>query len=231
MKRKTLTIAISFFALIAIVSVGFASWVISRPEQVENKAGEITVETVDDSSLIEMTVTIDDAAIRFNHPETMSESNAWLTSKNETQTEKLTATITIKLSAQLGDDDTITLATSVTGDASKYAELTQEQVTTEGTTKYNYIGGIKLLKEGTLYSKDAVSLTTLSKTDFNESNECKIVVAFGWGEKFNFKNPYDYYNDLPLTNENAKDATETLAKIESDLAGIGYKVTITLPKK
>ena len=49
MKRKTLTLAICFLALIAIVSVGFASWIITAPSKVESDPGAITAEAVSDS--------------------------------------------------------------------------------------------------------------------------------------------------------------------------------------
>ena len=49
MKRKTLTLAICFLALIAIVSVGFASWIITRPSEVASDPGSITAEAVTES--------------------------------------------------------------------------------------------------------------------------------------------------------------------------------------
>ena len=48
MKRKTLTLAISVFALLAIISVGFASWVITRHLQADPVAGSINVDPVTD---------------------------------------------------------------------------------------------------------------------------------------------------------------------------------------
>ena len=50
MKRRTLTIAICFLALVAIISVGFASWIITRPVQDATTAGSISTETVVDNS-------------------------------------------------------------------------------------------------------------------------------------------------------------------------------------
>lgn len=50
MKRKTITYAISFLMAIALISVGFASWIISAPTSVEVE-GSITTENVVDARI------------------------------------------------------------------------------------------------------------------------------------------------------------------------------------
>lgn len=79
MKRKTLTLAISIFALIAIVSVGFASWVISRPADVQSNPGSITAEAVTDESYNLVLSPIGASTIHFGKSNTAPKSTDWLT--------------------------------------------------------------------------------------------------------------------------------------------------------
>lgn len=139
MKRKTLTIAISIFALIAIVSVGFASWIISRPTLNENIEGNITVESVTLSStnVIEsFSITSTNKSLHLGKPESidLDDQNKYLAAddmwfsydtgsttdestnetKPNTQVENLEVTIKLVLSEALNTSkDTLTLKLEV----------------------------------------------------------------------------------------------------------------------
>ena len=96
MKRKTLTLAICFLALIAIVSVGFASWIITRPVVDQNQEGSITAETVDDITY-QYSVKANGSSsnvIHFGKPESdPTGSQSWLTNEDG-QVENLSYSIT-----------------------------------------------------------------------------------------------------------------------------------------
>lgn len=83
MKRKTLTLAICFLALIAIVSVGFASWIITAPVKDQTQEGSITAEAVENNSYaITLTETGTDK-IHFGDPsndDAFKGQYGWLTS-------------------------------------------------------------------------------------------------------------------------------------------------------
>ncbi len=224
MKRKTLTIAISFFALIAIVSVGFASWVISRPETSIDGNGTITVESVDSSSIIEITNVNVSGKIVFGSPAKMDTKNAWLKS-NATEHENLIVTVTIELSGKPGDTEEITLAAAADTNASNF-ELAK--------TKY-YVQNIKLIStSSTSYEDDAITKilgSEFTKVDDTDKYEASFKVAFKWGSAFNSINPYNYYNSLVYSAATAKDATDKLAELHTLLTGVNYKVTVKLPAK
>lgn len=87
MKRKTLTLAICFLALIAIVSVGFASWIITRPVVDQNQEGSITAETVNDVSY-QFNVKANDGSsnvIHFGSPDGSPQKGGqtWLSNNGE----------------------------------------------------------------------------------------------------------------------------------------------------
>lgn len=226
MKRKTLTIAISFFALIAIVSVGFASWVISRPETYEHGTGTITVESVDSSSTIKITgVEVSDTIV-FGRPAKMDDiENAWLKSNAE-EPENLIVTVTIKLSGKPGDTEEITLAAAADANASNF----------ESAKTKNYVQNIKLISSIETSYDDAAAITKILGSEFTNvvgtnEYEASFKVAFKWGSAFKDENPYNYYNNLEYSAANAKDATDKLADLHTLLTGVNYKVTVKLPAK
>ena len=51
MKRKTLTLTLSILACLALIGVGFASWIISA-DATKNEKGNIIVDTVKDKSYV-----------------------------------------------------------------------------------------------------------------------------------------------------------------------------------
>ena len=99
MKRKTLTLAICFLALIAIVSVGFASWIITAPVKDQTQEGSITAEAVENNSYaITLTETGTDK-IHFGDPsdaDPFKGKYGWLTS-NSSETESLEYDLKIEI--------------------------------------------------------------------------------------------------------------------------------------
>ena len=51
MKRKTLTLTLSILACLALIGVGFASWIISA-DAIKEAEGNIIVDTVTDKSYV-----------------------------------------------------------------------------------------------------------------------------------------------------------------------------------
>lgn len=224
MKRKTLTIAISIFALIAIVSVGFASWVITRQDQTKNAEGNITVETIDSGSLILLDSVKVSNNIVFGSPTNSNEAGKWLTSNADVH-EQLFATITIITSAKPDDNEKFKVSANATTNADNY----------NAAVTANYIQSIKIISaESNDYS--AAAITEISGSSFKEivdgdnkgKYEANFKVAFAWGSKFDEKNPYTYYNSKTYSDY-ASDASTTLQDLYSKLDGVKYTVTVNLP--
>lgn len=218
MKRKTLTLAISVFALLAIISVGFASWVITRPKQTADAGGSITVETVE-GEVNYLKSAVVEGQIHFGRPATMSNTNAWLTSNAaDTEKENLTVNLKITLSAQLKDGEQITLSIAPKSeDVKKYTEaVTGEYIKTPVFTK-------KVSLE---------ECTSLTKDDFTQDGDvfvANVNIKFGWGTKFGNVNPYEYYNNNKEFNEaNVKEATDALKALHQ-FNNCNYVVTVVFP--
>ena len=97
MKSKlTITIA-SILSVLVLVGVGFAAWVIINPNVNKEAGSTITAEGVTDKSYTLDAAFAADEKIVFGAPETMDNAKAWFTAEAGTQTEDLTAKLTLTL--------------------------------------------------------------------------------------------------------------------------------------
>lgn len=220
MKRKTLTLAISVFALLAIISVGFASWVITRPVDEKVATGQIQVDDVTDLNITLSYEWVDDehgtnvleSAPKIVFGSKGSAENNWLANENS---ENLVAYLKVNITASkleaLGTKN-IVAKFNVIGDLSRYNDLKQK----------GYIDG----------NADGSNLATIKSSDFTQSNnvytvEKIIKIEFKWGQTiFEGNNPIVKWPSW--SEENEANATAALKYLYTNLSGISYKVTIGL---
>lgn len=215
MKRRTLTLMICLLSVLSLVSVGFASWIITANDT-EDVTGNIQIETVDDNRvfIVESTTGAGIKAsndIVFGAPETMSNDDAWLTADG-TKKEALTATITFKVvdadDAVVADDDvTVTANIEIVG----------------GTTF------AALVSAG--YIEAAPTVTPARVGDVYT-----ITVTLNWGSLWGNDNPYDFYNGHDVNDEITSGVTYGDHAAEhidafAALNTLQYKVTITATAK
>lgn len=217
MKRKTLTLTLSILACLALIGVGFASWIISADTSTTAQ-GSFIVDTVTDNRLeatgrwITITkdsgenevVTSDDnsAKVSFGAPATMDKTDAWLTNDKKGTTEKLTVVyeLTVKtkgkefVSNLSGDEITGTVSCSDETYNPKYVALPRLTVTNKGN-------GIYYLQ-----------------------------LDFDWGTDFGGKNPYVYYNEKDYSDALAEEAFNKLDAIKV-LNNITFTFNISVKNK
>ena len=241
MKSKlTITVA-SILSVLTLVGVGFAAWVISNPSVSANKDGTITAETVSDKSYT-LEAKIDGGEIVFGAPAKMEAKNAWLTASTGTQTEDLSATLTLTLKYK--DWNYVPLNFSVTM-KSKKGEA-DDTVFTGLVSTYITNPKISYSKDGKTNTADVAmngAATEISREAFSqnasnpqgESDEktatLVVTITFGWGDHFKVGaenvNPYVFYNQEGKTYEaNHADANTALTAI-SGLKDVSYTVTIS----
>ena len=87
MRRRGLTITICFLAVLALASIGFASWIITNPNTETVKPGEITVDDVT-SQVFKIGASWDETSggkINFGKPtDYEAKDSYWLTNDSET---------------------------------------------------------------------------------------------------------------------------------------------------
>lgn len=223
MKRKTLTLAISVFALLAIISVGFASWVITRPASDVSADGTITVDDVTDLNVTITYKWVTDASggteltaakpIVFGNDADATSAN-WLYN-NRIGTENLEAylkvTVTVDdASAMVGKK---IIATFNAVNASKEVSTTYaEAISAKYITGPN--NGSKL--DGEFTASDFASSKTVTKV---------FTIQFGWGQEFGKVNPIKKWQTYSADNATA--ATTALNALNEKLTGVSYKVTLS----
>lgn len=214
MKRKTLTLTLSILACLALIGVGFASWIISADTSTTAQ-GSFIVDTVSDKSY---TVTGDwkdkKSEIIFSAP-TGDTTSGWLTNDSA---KKENLTVTYQLTVKYGDN------TPATGIKDKIITTVSAPADPNYTAAVN--GGL------------IIAPTNATVVEAPEGNgKYNITVTYQWGEHFGKVNPYTYYNLKNATDklngsettymQDAKTSLETLSKIE---ASVKFTLSITVKK-
>ena len=216
MKRKTLTLTLSILACLALIGVGFASWIISA-DAAKKAEGSFIVDTVTDKSYkVEGNWLGNQSKITFGAPATMNAVNPWLTNNSEGKTENLT--VTYQLTVTYGD------GSKAAGIANKITAV----VTAPENANYTAAVNGKLI----------IAPTNATVEETGEGTGVyNITVTYQWGEHFGKVNPYTYYNEKTATDklsgtettymQDAKTSLETLSKIE---ASVKFTLNITVVK-
>lgn len=216
MKRKTLTLTLSILACLALIGVGFASWIISA-EAKKEATGNIIVDTVADKTYVVSGEWLGNkSSIIFGAPATMDKSNPWLTNDSEGKTENLT--VTYQLTVTYGN------GSKATGIANKITAV----VTAPESASYTAAVNGKLI----------IAPTNATVEETGEGTGVyNITVTYQWGEHFSKVNPYTYYNAKTATDtltdstttymQDAKTSLDTLSKIEET---VKFTLNITVVK-
>lgn len=216
MKRKTLTLTLSILACLALIGVGFASWIISANTSTKAE-GSFIVDTVNDKTYkVEGAWLNSQSKITFGAPATMDLENPWLTNNSEGKTEKLT--VTYQLTVTYGN------GTKATGIANKITAVVTASESASYTAAVD--GGL------------IIAPTNATVEEAPEGNgKYNITVTYQWGEHFGNVNPYTYYNAKTATDklsgtettymQDAKTSLDTLSKIEET---VKFTLNITVLK-
>lgn len=201
MKRKTLTLTLVLLSCLALIGVGFASWIISANTTKEVE-GNISVDTVTDNRLTVETAWKDDKSSVVFGWKDGTYTNNWLKNSNTDYAENLTVTL-------------IVTVTDAKGNA-KDAATNGVTATIEGDEAYNTAVENNLV--------GALPEATVTKVE-GETGVYHVTFTFTWGSVFDEKNPLEYYNNQAYTDELAGTAEEKL----NDLALLkNSKFTVTL---
>lgn len=204
-KRKGILMACAILGSAAIVSTGFAAWVVTINET-ETAQGSIQVDEVQDKThLIE--VKNEDLDVYFGKT-TKTATYSWLVN-NADKDQDLTASFTVEVT----NYTTANLDVSISTPEAFKAER----------------NGKRLLKDPVIN----LSKETLDPVGDTTTGTVNVTITFDWGEYFNGQNPINFYNAIEKPAETifhgtysyAQDAVETLKIIEK-LKSLEYTVTL-----
>lgn len=186
MRKKGLAGILSLLICIAIVGVGFASWVISGNDE-ETVTGNVEVDTITDNR-VQIEIVSSETKLKFAGKSTTSETypKAWLTTDI---TEDLVITINFKVSFKNTANDTAKNLINVSA--------------TCDTTNISSI-----------ITSNYVALKSTDVSTIAEDGTGTVTVTFKWGTAFNGKNPFDYYNSQEYSDALATAAYTALKALE-----------------
>ena len=212
MKRKTLTLVLCLLATFALASIGFASWIIANPADINlTDEGSFTVYNATDSTAsISVTFAGDKNSIIFGKPtedKIATIPDPWLTMGSEMAEENLSVSLTV---SESNDDYTGTLVVYLYVDNETYQKL--EKAKTDKLINYS----------DDLFQAVQIGSTTYHGIKQETSNSTTLNLAFTWGEKFGKTNPYLHYNGGSYD----ANAAETLNSL-LPLNNIKFNVLIT----
>lgn len=192
-KRKGILMAAAILGSAAIVSTGFAAWVITAEESTL-ATGQIDVDTVADER-ITLKATNFNTNVRFGTK--ASSTGDWLTVRGEVH-EVLTVSTTMTIEGGSFLDETTPFSVTL--------------VEAEGSTAYaaasakNYVA--PLSQVGTLYASLETVPSGVSIVMNSEKTSATITIKFAWGSYFGGVNPTDFYNSFAYNSLRKNIATE-----------------------
>ena len=227
-KKSGLMGAIIALSCASLVSVGFASWVISQGDEkdvsgtivadsVDNQVHQLTLQWVTDAS--GATPLGSNPQVIYGHPaaEDMTIDGAWLTNTDAAKVESLVFYLKVTCT-NVNASNTIA---SVIPNAPVVTSTGGG--TPEGKSTAGYAGA---LADGLVGALPTASTTA---TNFDANGSFVYKIEFLWGQTaFNGQNPYDYYNaNLAATPAQKEAAATTLGNLNTYLTNANFSLVVT----
>ena len=186
-KRKIIVFGLMVFMAIALVSTGFAAWIMSTNAKNEQD-GNVTVGTVTDSSLKLTDVVLSTSSIQF---EPKADDTTGRVRYDGINAESLVITVTGKVSPK-----------NVLGKLT--VELTMDEAVKTALLAAETAGYIVLPE----CAKSAVEVTPTAVAESDTEVEFSYTIEFKWGSVFGGVNPGEYFDEnedgLKKTDEEVK---------------------------
>lgn len=222
-RSKVIAASIAILSSAAVVSTGFAAWVISGGDSKVTE-GTIQADTVDDAvhTLSELTWDANGGKISFGAPENAT-GGAFLNYDGKIR-EQLVATGTFTVS-------NLTSGWTIDGLFDTSVLKVTEKTTNVYPTNGEYVCKLPSYKAGAPKDKEPepgvyveVGTGTTVGTKAKTGN-FKLSVVFGWGSKTENKNPFTYYQTMDNNPTNRSEAKTVIQEVYK-LNECSFSITI-----
>ena len=223
-KKSGLMGAVIALSAASLVSVGFASWVISQGAN-DTVQGTIYVDTVDDQRLsLEATIagspirfggmSDDDIAASRGEGGYLAGKTIWL-SNNSADKENLDFSVELEITSTSANVPTTLSSYNISFD-----------LVASNPTNYTAASETK----GYVSTLDEVLATATVHGGATSLVENKVTYdfSFAWGSTFGNKNPYEFYNYQAFNDTLADDAKTKLGDLNTLLDGITFTLTVNV---
>ena len=217
MKKRVIISSLIVLSLLMLVSIGFASWVISNSHSGESTGNFTAYDAVDNGSI---TVSNPTQNIVFGAHTDETATYSWL-SDSTLDPQSLSVTFTVQLQNKEAGSANVVL--TLTPSLVYKVDGTGYSAGDEYTTAQTYFAGPSFSCTS-VNSKASLSGSTLTFTD---NDIATITVTYTWGSAFNGLNPWKYYNDQAYTAELATDAKTKLNALDALVDLVSFKVTVS----
>lgn len=230
-RSKMIAASIAILSSAAVVSTGFAAWVISGGDTKE-VGGTIEADEVSSKAHTLSPIAFDGNTnkISFGAPkykETISQSNPYDWLQNDAANENLIVSATFTVSNV--DKAPSDLTTLFSADDCKFEETTATKVYvgTSDAVKNNYVGAFPTWKLDQQYTDQTTAPGVYLKLGELKANTLAVTlkVVFAWGTAFKSQNPFVYYNAQKKTSSLESEASTALTAIRA-LNNATFKVTV-----
>lgn len=201
-KRRKIILGVSLFSSVALVSTGFAAWVLASQAEA-TESGNITVGTVSDSSIKISNVQFEGNIDYFRFEPKKEDTTGRVRRGNDESYENLSVTVTGEISPK----------TYVTGAT---IQLTvPEGITTAASEAKNYI-----VLPTCVETPEDLDITSNVVED---TIHFKYTITFEWGSAFEYTNPSLYYDtDYSDPNKGISISDEEMKATLEDLRSCIY---------
>lgn len=234
-RSKMIAASIAILSSAAVVSTGFAAWVISGGDS-EPVSGTITADEVSNQNHLIDNLTGGTQSIVFGGPTAkditskaeslVSEDSRWL--KNEEHTEKLTAVWNFDVfgfESKPDDNGKSVLEITFTEGAA-----TENHTTFADAVAKEYVAKLPEWDKNIAAEAGTTSGIYLVAGQYDSENKkipYTLTVVFAWGNKFGGMNPYFFYNQKANPQTDKASANTYL----SELANMSANFTLTIKTK
>lgn len=234
-RSKMIAASIAILSSAAVVSTGFAAWVISGGDS-EEVSGTIKADAVSNENHLIDGLAAGTQSIVFGGPQAeditakkdslVPESSRWL--KNNENTESLTASWTFNVAGF--DKAPADNGLSVFDITLKEGVATENHTTFAAAVAKEYVAKLPEWNKNIAAGPGTTSGIYLVAGQYDSENKkipYTLTVIFAWGSKFGGMNPYFFYNQIANPQTDKASANTYL----SELANMSANFTLTIKTK
>lgn len=236
MKRRMMVPVVALLLCVAMVSVGFAAWVITTTTT-GSADGKFTVYNVE-ARKVDLGVEVTDGSVVFGQPANYAQKTGdWLLFDSASTATQQDLSATVELTVKNWKADT-SVGSALMGKhaftvAISAVEIRKGETKTNAFDNYVVCPGaltLTVTANGTVTAKNASEDDVSKGFSFNtDTGVLSVNLNFDWGAAFGGKNPIEYYNGLEASESNISAANLALKEVYklNDANTYKYALSIT----